>query len=119
MRAGLVYIFAILMSAFWAASPALAARAKAHHRVQTAVIKSSTAVEQHGYGEHCDQPEESEVITAAYHQNSAYAPVMLTVIQRFNAFIYPVVMAPLPGSRDKARIQPYYRLILFPFHGFW
>lgn len=119
MRIGFAFIFVVLFSSFWAASPALAAHAKTLPQLQAAVLKSSTALEQRGPGAHCDGSEDSEVITAAYHQNPVYGPFVLTRLKRFNTLNYPVVTASSTGSRDNIRIQPLYQLILFPFHGFW
>lgn len=119
MRAGFAFIFVVLVSSLWAASPVFAARTKAPQQVKATIVQTSTAIEQHGSDQRCDLLEDTEVITATYHQQPAYGPAVLIRIHRFNANIYPAAAAPLPGSRDNARIQPFYQLILFPFHGFW
>lgn len=83
------------------------------------MVQTAPAVEQRGHSQHCDQLEDTEVIAAACNQQTAYGPIVLNVIPGFNTCIYLPIAVPLPTGRDNARIQPFYRLILFPFHGFW
>lgn len=119
MWKGLGLTLMVLVGILWGALPADAALSKANHPANVTVVKTSTSLERPGPGEHCDGSEDSEVITAAYHQNPVYGPVVLTRIKRFKALNYPVVSASSRGSRNNIRIQPFYQLILFPFHGFW
>ncbi|HEY0272291.1 MAG TPA: hypothetical protein VGC22_03850 [Chitinophaga sp.] len=119
MRAGFAYIFIVLLSAFWAASPALAAPKKTRQPARATVVQTAPAVAQQGHSQHCDQLEDTEVITATNNQNNAYGPVLFSLAHGFDSIVYPVVATPLPAGRDNARIQPLHQLILFPFHGFW
>ncbi len=119
MRAGLAYIFIVLLSAFWAASPALAAPAKTLHPARAAIVQAPSAIDRQGQSQRCDQLDDTEVITATYNQNNAYVPVIFSLAHGLNSIVYSVVITPLATRRDNARIQPFYQLILFPFHGFW
>lgn len=118
MRAWFGYIFIVLVSTFWAASPVLAAAPKTAHSARVTVVQTPR-VECHSPNQHCDQPEDTEVITATYNQYNAYGPVVLTNTHGFNARVYPVTAISLATGRNNTRIQPFYQLILFPFHVFW
>lgn len=119
MRAGLAYIFMVLVSGFLASSPAFAVSAKSCQPARTTVVQTSSAIEQQRQSPHCDQLENTEVITAAFNQQTAFGPVVMNSLSGFKARTYQVVVSPLPAGRDNARRQPFYQLILFPFHGFW
>ena len=119
MRARFSYIFIILVSILWAASPVHAASAKIPRWTSTTVAQACSAIAQQGRSQHCGQLEDTEVITAAYNKKLIYAPDLLIPAERFNTSLNRVAAVPLPDGRDNARMQPFYRLILFPFHGFW
>lgn len=82
-------------------------------------VTQAPAVGQPGRSQHCDQLEDTEAISATYNQPTAYGQVVLIIVNKFYALIYPVTAARLPCGCDNAYIQPFDRLILFPFHGFW
>nr|WP_067057412.1 hypothetical protein [Mucilaginibacter sp. L294] len=118
MRAWLGYIFILLIGTCCASSPALAASVKKVHSTKATLVQTP-AVRHNDRNQYCDQMEDTEVITANYTQHTAYEPVVLTLIGKFHPNINITAAARLSTGRDNARIQPFYKLILFPFHVFW
>lgn len=108
----------VLVSILGTASPVLAAPAKNALPAKVTIIQTP-AVEQAGHSQRCDQLEDTEAISATYSQPTAYGQVVLIITNRFHAPIYPAIATRLPSARDNAHIQPFYQLILFPFHVFW
>jgi len=116
MRAWINCLFVLLVSTFGVASPALAATAKTAHSARATVVEAR-ATGQHN--QRCNRIEDKAVVTTANNQSNTCCPVEPAIIHRSAACIDPAVAAYLPAVHDNARIQPFYRLILFPFHVFW
>lgn len=111
-------MFIILVCSFWAASPAHAAPAKSTCQARVTIVQTPAIADQ-GHSERCDQLEDTDVVTAVYNQHTVDAPAGFSPGYGPDKFIYPVIDTPLPAGRGNARIQPFYQLILFPFHVFW
>jgi hypothetical protein len=105
-------IFMLLASTLCRASPVSACSVKS-------AVAQTAAVEMQHRSQHCDQPEDAEVLTAAYIQSNAFGPVVLNIYHGLKTIIYPAATTPLTSRRDNARLQPFCKLILFPFHVFW
>lgn len=118
MRAWLNYMLIILVSILCHASAAFGVSATAHSSVKLAVVQAA-AVKQHERSERYDQLDDTEVITAAYTQYNTLGPVLLLNYQGLKTTFYPAVHSIGSLGRRKTMIQPYYKLIIFPFHGFW
>lgn len=118
MRAWFGCIFILFVSTVCSASPAFAGSAKTWPSVKSEVVQTS-AIEHHGRNHHCDQLEDTELITAAYTQYNTFGPLILTVYHGLKTVIYPVANTAFRPGRHNALIQPFYKLILFPFHVFW
>lgn len=118
MRAWISCLFILLVSAFWFASPALAATAQTVHFAKATVVEARIAG-QHEQSQRCNRLEDKAVITAANNQYETCCPTDPAIIHKSGAFIDSTVNAYSPVVRGNARIQPFYRLILFPFHVFW
>jgi len=116
MRAWISCLFILPVSTFGVASPTLAATAKTAHSARATVTEAG-ATGQHD--KRCNRIEDKAIVAAANNQSDTCCQVEPAVIHRSAALIDPAVAAYLPAIRGNARIQPFYRLILFPFHVFW
>jgi hypothetical protein len=118
MRAWFNYMLIILVSMLCNASIVFGAPAIQRSSVKLTVVQTAS-VKQHNPSERYDQLDDTEVIIAAYTQYNAPGPVVLLNRPGLKTVIYPAAHANCKPCQNKALIQPLYKLILFPFHGFW
>ncbi len=118
MRIWICCIFILLVSTLCRASSAPAWSIKTKHSANSEVAQTP-AVEHNSGNQHCDQLEDTEAIAAAYTQYNTFSPVLPIVDNWLKPVFYPVIGTRLATRRNNARIQPFYKLILFPFHVFW
>jgi hypothetical protein len=118
MRAWFNCMLIFLISIFCNASAALAMPVKLISPAKFVIVQTAT-VEKHQPTQHCDQLDDSEVLTAAYSQHSAFGMPIPFVYREIKALIYPNAYSSFTHGQDNVPIQPFYHQLLFPFHGFW
>lgn len=118
MRIWTCCIFMLLVSTLCRASPASTWSLKAARATILTVIKTP-AVEHQSSKQYCDQLEDTEAVSAVYTQYNIFSPVLLAMRSWLKPVVYPLADNRPANRRDNARIPPFCRLILFPFHGFW
>lgn len=119
MRVRFGCMIILLVSMFCYASSAFAVPAKISGHSAKLAAAHSSVIDQNNHNQHCDQPEDTEVITASYTRYYGLDPIILMAYSGLRSAIYPASGVGFYAIADNTLIQPFYKLILFPFHGFW
>lgn len=118
MRGVLGYIIMLFISASCGASAhAVLPTHKAHSTKLTSA--HAMVIDQAGNGQHCDRLEDTEESITAYNQHSTFSIMLLPGRLNQLPAIYTACISGSKTKRNNARIKPFYRLILFPFHAYW